>query len=76
MVCDGVSSNFNEGNKWTRANYPDPLTVMALATPPPAPPPLSASGILIVAFVRVRDHLIYKVGNIESLLAREGVVIE
>lgn len=56
MVCDGVSSNFNEGNEWTRANYPDPLTVMARA----APPPPSPSGIFTVAFSRVRDHLMYE----------------
>lgn len=64
MVCDGVSSNFNEGNKWTRANYPDPLAVMALAAPLATVPIRDFS----VAFVRVRDHLIYKVGDIESLL--------
>lgn len=72
MVCDGVSSNFNEGNEWTRANYPDPLTVMVLAAPPPPPP----SGIFTVAVVRIRDHLMYEVEyNIGSLLGPQGLLL-
>lgn len=73
MVCDGVSSNFNEGNEWTRANYPDPLTVMAPAAPPP-PPPLPPSGIFTIAFVR--EHLMYEVEyNIGSLLGPRRLLL-
>lgn len=75
MVCDGVSSNFNEGNEWTRTNYPDPLTGVALSAPPP-PPPLPPSYIFTVAFVRVRDHLMYEVEyNIGSLLGPRGLLL-
>lgn len=72
MVCDGVSSNFNEGNEWTRANYPDPLTAVALAALPLPPP----SGIFTGAFVRLRDHLMFEVEyNMGSLLGPRGLLL-